>query len=320
MSTANFPEEEGEGYFASVSDLMVGILFVFLLMLTVFALNLRDTEEVSKQQYEQKRAEAEVATKSAKEQEIKANEERRKAEVEHLKNDHLRDLLRQAVTRMSQDIEDRQNARRRLVTKLTQRLKDQGVTVIPDPDSGVLRLPESLLFEKGQWTLGSGEGASAARLQSAQAALNKISDSLATVLPCFVAQGDQPGCEARDRSTLEGVLIEGHSDRQGYRENGRQLTPEESRERNDRLSVERALTVFKEIQQRNALGELKNANGLPLIAVSAYGDRRPVALKETEDDYQKNRRIDLRFLLSSRTSDELQRLIDEIKPALGEGP
>jgi len=32
-------EEEGGGYFASVSDLMVGILFVLLLMLTVFALN-----------------------------------------------------------------------------------------------------------------------------------------------------------------------------------------------------------------------------------------------------------------------------------------
>ncbi len=41
-------EEGGEGYFASVSDLMVGILFVFLLMLTVFALNFRDTEDEQK--------------------------------------------------------------------------------------------------------------------------------------------------------------------------------------------------------------------------------------------------------------------------------
>ena len=37
--------EGGEGYFASISDLMVGILFVFLLMLTVFALNYRDAEQ-----------------------------------------------------------------------------------------------------------------------------------------------------------------------------------------------------------------------------------------------------------------------------------
>ena len=46
-------EESEEGYFASVSDLMVGILFVFLLLLTVFALNFRDAE--SKQMVERAR-------------------------------------------------------------------------------------------------------------------------------------------------------------------------------------------------------------------------------------------------------------------------
>src|SRR5579875_1802198 len=38
-------EHAGESYFASISDLMVGILFVFLLMLTIFALNYRDAEQ-----------------------------------------------------------------------------------------------------------------------------------------------------------------------------------------------------------------------------------------------------------------------------------
>ena len=38
-------EDGGEGYFASVSDLMVGILFIFLLMLTVFALNFHDAAD-----------------------------------------------------------------------------------------------------------------------------------------------------------------------------------------------------------------------------------------------------------------------------------
>ena len=321
MSAAEFPEEEGEGYFASVSDLMVGILFVFLLMLTVFALNLRESEEVSKQKFDEKVAELQQKTKEAEAEAALARAEEDKAakalaaaEVERLKNADLRRLLREAVARMTQDIEDRQNARKRLLASLEKRLEDQGVTVILDPDSGVLRLPESLLFEKGKSTLG-GEGGSPDKLASARAALSKISDSLAAVLPCYVAQTERAGCEARDRSTLEGVLIEGHSDKQAYR----QLGPEDSRERNDRLSVERALTVFKEIRQRNALDEMKNGNGLPLIAVSAYGERRPVAFGSSDDDYQKNRRIDLRFLLSSRTSGELQRLIDEIRPALGDG-
>ena len=40
MRQSNIEQEEaGEGYFASISDLMVGILFIFLLMLAVFAIN-----------------------------------------------------------------------------------------------------------------------------------------------------------------------------------------------------------------------------------------------------------------------------------------
>ena len=123
-------------------------------------------------------------------------------------------------------------------------------------------------------------------------------------------------CDARDRSTLEGVLIEGHADRHGFKS----LSPELSTQQNDRLSVERALNVFNEIRKRPGLDMLKNANGLSLLAVSAYGDRRPFANGDTLVDDKANRRIELRFLLSSRTSEELQHLIGEIEPALGEGP
>ena len=45
-------ESGGEGYFASVSDMMVGILFIFLLLLTVFALNFRDAEQEQKAKLE----------------------------------------------------------------------------------------------------------------------------------------------------------------------------------------------------------------------------------------------------------------------------
>ena len=330
MSASESHEDDGEGYFASISDLMVGILFVFLLMLTVFALNFREAEDdpkVARKQYEQALADeaaarkaADEAVRRAEQKEREADIEKHVAEEERRKNALLRNLLRKAVARMSQDVEDRQNARLRLLASLERTLKDEGVTVILDPDSGVLRLPESLLFEKGLSTLGGGPDAPPAKRQAAQDALKKVSDALASVLPCYVAADATPGCAARDRATLEGVLIEGHSDRQPYRDAGRTLTPVESRDRNDHLSVERALTVFKEIRQRNALDDLKNPNGFPLLAVSAYGDRRPVAMRDTEEDYQKNRRIDLRFLLSARTSEELQRLIDEIKPALGDAP
>src|SRR5690348_10507818 len=42
MDSEGLEEPAEESYFASISDLMIGVLFVFLLMLTVFALNFRD--------------------------------------------------------------------------------------------------------------------------------------------------------------------------------------------------------------------------------------------------------------------------------------
>ena len=68
MASQDTSDEDGEGYFASVSDLMVGILFVFLLMLTVFALNFREAEDQQKielSKYEELKKEAEKAKAEA---------------------------------------------------------------------------------------------------------------------------------------------------------------------------------------------------------------------------------------------------------------
>src|SRR5574337_67432 len=203
MSASESPDEDGEGYFASISDLMVGILFVFLLMLTVFALNFREAEHdqtKARQRYEQALSDQAAARKAAAEAERRAEQKEREAEIEkhaaedeRHKNAELRGLLRKAVARMSQDIEDRQNARLRLLQSLEHTLKEEGGTVILDPDSGVLRLPESLLFEKSQSTLGGGPDAPPAKRQTAQNALKKVSDALASVLPCYVATESRAG-------------------------------------------------------------------------------------------------------------------------------
>lgn len=326
MASQDTSDEDGEGYFASVSDLMVGILFVFLLMLTVFALNFREAEDKQKiemSKYEELRVKAERAEKesqAAKLEALKAKEqadkEKKEADEQRTKNENLRSLLKQAVAQMTQDLEERQNARLRLLANLEERLRKAGIDVRIDPVSGVLRLPEQILFEKGQSTLGTGVLAAPGRQSDAKLVLTKLADALSAVLPCFTTDEVRADCEERDRATLEGVLVEGHSDRQGYKKEGRQLPVEESRDMNDRLSVERALNVFKEIRQKNGLDELRNASGFPLLAVSAYGERRPIALGSSDEDFKNNRRIDLRFILSTRTSKELEQLIEKIRPAL----
>ena len=110
---------------------------------------------------------------------------------------------------------------------------------------------------------------------------------------------------------LDAVLVEGHADRQRW------APPRDLQEENDRLSADRALTVFKQLRRDNpALDTMANATGSALLAVSASRDRRPAVAGETEDAYRQNRRIDLRFLLSSRPSEELQQLIESIRRTL----
>ena len=144
---------------------------------------------------------------------------------------------------------------------------------------------------------------------------------------------------------LETVLVEGHTDRQAYKNTvllsttpaptegtllakpappspARAIVAKDSELRNDRLSTDRALNVFKELRQaQSSLDTLRNSDQQPLLGFSGYGQRRPLpdALGSSQADFKKNRRIDLRFVLSARTSDELMQLREQIQQALGKG-
>jgi outer membrane protein OmpA-like peptidoglycan-associated protein len=135
-------------------------------------------------------------------------------------------------------------------------------------------------------------------------------------LPCYSGTGTIEGCE-RAETALETVLVEGHTDRQRFQG----LDATGSQDRNDRLSAERALAVFLELRRSQpGLDVLRNSANLPLIGVSGYGERRPRAdaTCSADGNCPDNRRIDLRFVLSARTSDEVQRMLDEISKALGD--
>jgi len=311
-------EEGGEGYFASVSDLMVGVLFVFLLMLTVFALNFRDAEQaqmVERQKYEQALRDLEQQRQRAVEQESLARAAQAEAELqkanarrESAENDRLRGLLRRAMVQIRQDIEDREAARLHLLASLQRELHDRHIEVALDPTSGVLHLSGDLLFQTGSAVLGS----------QARSVVQILAEVLAKTLPCYTSTGPVEGC-GKAETALETVLVEGHTDRQRFQG----IDASASQDRNDRLSADRALTVFLELRRSQpALDGLRNAADLPLLGVSGYGERRPRADAACSGDGNcpDNRRIDLRFVLSARTSDEVQHMLDEISKALGETP
>jgi chemotaxis protein MotB len=332
-------ESSGEGYFASVSDMMVGILFIFLLLLTVFALNFREAEQEQKvklAEFIEAQERATAAENRARESELNALREAALATASKVENDRFRSLLFDAVAQLEKDIKDRETARGQLLVSLEQSLSNRGVTVSIDPASGILRLPEDLLFKTGDAAI---KKENLSRLQT-------LAEVLASTLPCYVHGGDTSGCGEVVAPILETVLVEGHTDRQAYKNTvlvapplatapstnpsmlssalppKKAVVANDSELKNDRLSTERALNVFKELRRaRPSLDTLRNSDQQPLLGFSGYGPRRPLsdALGSSQAEFQKNRRIDLRFVLSARTSDELMRLREKIQQALGKG-
>jgi flagellar motor protein MotB len=284
-------EEGGEGYFASVSDLMVGILFVFLLVLTVFALNYREEE----QKQEISRAELEAAKKQAEAAETEARRQTERA-------DQLRQLLAEAAAQLQREIDASSNACDRLLSTLETTLTQRGIQVRVDRQAGILHLPGDLLFNTLSATLGPRQRDN----------VDILADVLAQTVRCFTPIVDRTRCDSADLPILETVLVEGHTDRRPI---GNANT---SFRDNDQLSTERALAVFAELRRvQPGLDALMNADrSNPLLGVSGFGDRRPLpqAQGDTEADYTLHRRIDLRFLLAGTAA--LERLHRQIKAAL----
>jgi len=119
----------GEGYFASVSDMMVGILFIFLLLLTVFALNFRDAAQEQKAKLEdlvkaEKRAT--TAEDQANEAKVVARREAALARGAQDGNDRFRALLFDAVRPTGKGRSGSRGARGQLLVSLQQSLSNKG--------------------------------------------------------------------------------------------------------------------------------------------------------------------------------------------------
>ena len=267
MQTSHYhddTEAHDEGYFASFTDLLVGVLFIFIILLMVFAGDLQDQTEQAERAEEKAAQETEKAS-DAKERAKKAAE---------------------AITGIRE-------SRTKLLRAMENSLKEKGVDVSIDADQGILRLPESVLFERGKSNLRD-EG---------EVAVIKLALVLGEYLPCMAnvvsSSLSDKKCnelELKNRDGLETVLIEGHTDSVG----------------NDgvnwNLSFYRANHIFMRLTQHEPLLDknVVNLSGTPVLAVSAYAARRPVHAEDTTD--AKNRRIDLRFIIRSPTPEDVKKL------------
>ena len=233
-----------ESYFVSMTDMLVGMLFIFLILLMYFALQLSQQRE----QYE-------------------------------IENRRLKDSAEE---------------RTRILEEVKRDLEMQGVQVKVDLSTGVLRLPNEILFSKGRADI-SAEG---------KKTLTILAGSLQKVLPCYTESGrDERGADCEDTPhRIEALFIEGHTDSDP-------IAPGANFKDNWELSTARATETYRALVSAQAgLESLSSAIGQksqPILSVAGYSDRRPVVEGEDEAAKSTNRRIDLRLIMVSPRPDAI---------------
>lgn len=168
-------EDEGPGYLVSVSDIMAGLLFIFIITLVAFVIHFQDAEQKAVQ-IEQER-----------------KQKVRQLEVKSKKQDVLLNRLT-----------NNRAVRKKLLTDIDRELRERGVKVKVDQERGVLRLTEKAVrFQRGKSDLGD----------EAKRNLDVIAEVLDRLLPCYaVAAQKIEDCDVNTIGKLEAVFIEGHTD------------------------------------------------------------------------------------------------------------
>lgn len=223
--------EAEHSYLASAADLMIGLLFVFIIMVAFLAL--------------QKKAEQEAAAI--------------------------------AIASAHQNAQDPRGSVTEAIGRAVRRTLP---TVRVDPASGVISLPEDVLFDIGSSTLKEG----------APGKLADVANALSGVLACYVAseRHDKP-CESNQQGhEIETIFIEGHTDNRPMNRPGG----------NTKLSLDRAISVGDALVDRSPLAGFRNDQKQPIFSYSAYGESRP--LKDVDPSDGRNRRVDLRIVLKYR--------------------
>lgn len=308
-------EDAGEGYFASISDLMVGILFVFLLMLAVFAINYatedkdKTIEKLERQVKERDKRiedlEKLVATLAVERDKLLIRLLDRELELAIIRGEvaelvaeqsRLRDGLVNLIAQLegvSEGLRDDQGRLERvrgdLLINIQKALEKRNVKVDVDTAQGILRLSSEGLFELNE----------ARFTRTGLANAKALIEEMGQLLPCF-SNTESVVLACRKQPIFETVLIEGHTDTQRTQMEGG----------NWKLSTDRARAFLNLMTESTAgLGSLRNEGGQLLLGLAGYGESRP--LRDIDGADERNRRIEIRFLLSSNReslADRIQRL------------
>jgi flagellar motor protein MotB len=293
---AKVEEEEKKDVFAPVSDLMVGVVFIFLVMIMALSLVMME-DAVPRPEFDQ------VTRELA---ETRAQRDALQKRADQLA-DFVAYLKTQGVVPLLDRLAEADATRAKILQMLKERLEKAGVKVEADFRSGVLRLPTGNLFESAQ----------AEPTPFGSDVIRILGVSLADTVPCFIPGAARaPACPPLSPgSVLNAVYIEGHTDTAP-------IHAENFRDNWD-LSAARAIAAYRIVRESDArVPDLKNAEGKSLVGVSGYADTRPAneALTEKQRSeksaMEADRRIEVRLIMAvnreevEKTLRDLNRRLD----------
>lgn len=192
------------------------------------------------------------------------------------------------------ELKKAEQVRRTILDEAVEALRERGIKVEVSENHTVLSIPNDLLgFDTGAYDI---HAAYQARALEIGKVINEV-----------ISREDRV-------EFLDTIFIEGHTDNrplQGFMGKG-----------NWGLSTFRAISLWQfwgsALSPDEQLARLKNKDGKPLFSVSGYGETRPaVADQRTEDDFKRNRRIDIRFTIrrpDSAQYEQVRERLEEVKP------
>jgi chemotaxis protein MotB len=277
--SAGTPDQgEGENYFVSMTDMMVGMLFIFIIMLMSFALLFRQQTDATR------------ATQTSK--------------IVHANDIEGRlDELEKRITQQIDQVRQATLLRQKMLRDIDSQLRRENLIVQVDESNGVLHLTEDTIrFQQNDANLN----------ERARQNVGKIARVLARVLPAYVAcaKGSGTACQNQTKASIETVFIEGHTDTAG------------SDEQNWVLSAQRAANTYRELTVvSRELRQIRNRRNQEILSISGYSSTRPIDPANTPAAWEKNRRIDLRFVMDTDVTEgleQIQGLLGNMRSAIEE--
>lgn len=263
--------EERKDLFGPVADLMVGVIFIFIILLIGLALHLQPEDY---QRLRDRNAQ------------LQAENDRLKGFARHVRDHQINALFARIAAA--------NETRAQLLENMRRRLQVLGIQVTVDPTNGTLKLPAGGLFLAGQ----------SEPTPQGRETIRKLGEVLAATLPCYsggaVTQNSGSECPAINAYTnLSSAYIEGHTDIVPISQSAGRFRD------NWDLSAARAIETFKLLRDTYPLlRDLRNREGDTLLGVSGYAETRPATKAKDKDRWQDpvrdlDRRIEVRLTMTA---------------------